>query len=198
MSSLPVPENSVKPLPTVTLAGEAPVRVSPSALPTMTAGRLSPPRPSFDMATGSPITLLRTMTPSYPAETALRTFVLKVQTPRVTSTTWLVVVAAGRLVQALLRPVAGAVATDTYRSKIPLGSAGNSPTATPIVVESYVSGWPTKCWFVLAPTVMMSRARPGDPIVNGPGPSLPAEVTTTTPAATAVSRPLASRSLFPR
>jgi len=51
------------------------------------------------------------------------------------------------------------------RSYEAVGRAGKSPTAAPIVVPppaGYVNGWPTKCWFVLAPTVMILRARPGD------------------------------------
>src|SRR6266511_5947659 len=54
---------------------------APSTMPIMTAGRLSPPSPSLAMAVGSPATLFTTSTPTAPAA-ALRTFVLKVQTPR--------------------------------------------------------------------------------------------------------------------
>src|SRR4029077_11027914 len=60
---------------------------APSFLPIITAGRLSPPPPSFAMALGSPATLLMTTTPIAPAAIALRTFVLNVQPPRLTTTT---------------------------------------------------------------------------------------------------------------
>src|SRR6266699_4047469 len=60
---------------------------APSFLPIITAGRLSPPPPSFAMAVGSPATLLITTTPVAPAAIALRTFVLNVQPPRLTTTT---------------------------------------------------------------------------------------------------------------
>src|SRR5437868_895014 len=55
---------------------------APSFRPIMTAGRSSPPRPSFAMAVGSPATLLMTSTATAPAAMALRTFVLNVQFPR--------------------------------------------------------------------------------------------------------------------
>ena len=61
---------------------------APSFLPSMTAGRLSPPPPSLAMAVGSPATLLITTTPIAPAAIALRTFVLNVQPPRLTTTTF--------------------------------------------------------------------------------------------------------------
>src|SRR5258708_31974765 len=59
---------------------------APSFLPSMTAGRLSPPPPSLAMAVGSPATLLSTTTPIAPAAIALRTFALNVQPPRLTTT----------------------------------------------------------------------------------------------------------------
>src|SRR3989454_3659105 len=60
---------------------------APSFLPIMTAGKSSPPPPSLAMAVGSPATLLITSTPTAPAAIALRTFVLNVQSPRLTTTT---------------------------------------------------------------------------------------------------------------
>src|SRR6266403_1999933 len=67
--------------------GFAVLSAAPSFLPSITAGRLSPPPPSFAMAVGSPATLFITTTPVAPAAIALRTFVLKVQPPRLTTTT---------------------------------------------------------------------------------------------------------------
>src|SRR5438132_3309563 len=55
---------------------------APSFRPIMTAGRLSPPRPSMAMAVGSPATLLMINTPTAPAAIAFRTFVLNVHVPR--------------------------------------------------------------------------------------------------------------------
>src|SRR4029453_6186284 len=60
---------------------------APSSLPIMTAGKLSPPPPALAIATGSPGTFLITTTPIAPAAIALRTFVLNVQPPRLTTTT---------------------------------------------------------------------------------------------------------------
>jgi hypothetical protein len=60
---------------------------APSFLPIITAGRSSPPPPSFPMALGSPAALLMTTTPIAPDAIALRTFVLNVQPPRSTTTT---------------------------------------------------------------------------------------------------------------
>src|SRR6266487_866090 len=164
---------------------------APSFLPIMTAGRSSPPPPSLAMATGSPATLLITTTPIAPAAIALRTFVLKVQTPR--SMIASLPEAPG---STLVQPLEWV----SKRSYEAVGRAGKSPTAAPIVVSppaGYVNGWPTKCWFVLAPTVMILRARPGDSRVPDPGPLLPAATATTTPASTALSRPIAKRSLLP-
>src|SRR5438132_3755746 len=164
---------------------------APSLRPIMTAGRLSPPKPSIAIAVGSPATLLITSTPTAPAAMALRTFVLKVQLPRSTIAS-LPDASAKTLVQAVL-----CVSKRSYEA---VGRGGKSPTAAPIVVPptvGYVSGWPTKCWFVLAPTVMTSRARPGDSTVPPPGPLLPAATATTRPASTALSRPIAKRSLLP-
>src|SRR5207244_11448995 len=122
---------------------------APSFRPIMTAGRSSPPSPSLAMAAGSPATLLITITPTAPAAIALRTLVLKVQSPRLTITS-LPEAPGSTLVQAVLF-----VSKRSYEA---VGRAGNAPTAAPIVVPTpagYVSGWPTKCWFVLAPTVMI-------------------------------------------
>ena len=49
------------------------------------------------------------------------------------------------------------------RPKDVAGNGSKSPTAAPIVVPplaGYVNGWPTKCWFVLAATVITLRAGP--------------------------------------
>src|SRR6266550_997393 len=164
---------------------------APSFKPIMTAGRSSPPSPSFAIAVGSPATLLTTTTPTAPAAIALRTLVLKVQPPRLTIAS-LPEAPGSTLVQAVLF-----VSKRSYEA---VGRAGNSPTAAPIVVPppaGYVNGWPTKCWFVLAPTVRILRARPGDSSVPAPGPLLPAATATTSPASTALSSPIASRSLLP-
>src|SRR5215471_1242244 len=78
------------------------------------------------------------------------------------------------------------------RPKDMAGNGSKSPTAAPIVVPplaGYVKGWPTKCWLVLAATVITLRARPGDSTVFGPGPLLPAATATTSPASTALSSP---------
>src|SRR6266566_2185667 len=166
-------------------------RSAPSFRPIMTAGKSSPPPPSLAMAVGSPATLLITSTPIAPAAIALRTLVLKVQAPR--SMIASLPEAPG---STLVQPLEWV----SKRSYEAVGRAGKSPTAAPIVVPppaGYVNGWPTKCWFVLAPTVMILRARPGDSRVPGPGPLLPAATATTTPASTALSRPIASRSLLP-
>src|SRR6266540_1429637 len=130
---------------------------APSFLPIITAGRSSPPPPSFAIATGSPATLLITTTPIAPAAIALRTFVLKVQPPRFTTTT-LPEASGSTLVQAVSWLL-------NHKSNELVGNGGKSPTAAPIVVPppaGYVNGWPTKCLFVLAATVMILRARPGD------------------------------------
>src|SRR5919198_1168167 len=151
-------------------------RSAPSFLPIMTAGRSSPPSPSLAMAVGSPATLLITTTPTAPAAIALRTLVLKVHVPRSTITS--LPEAAGSMLEQLVECV-------SKRSNDAPGSGGNSPTAAPIVVPppaGYVNGWPTKCLFVLAPTVMTLRARPGDSMVPCPGPLLPAATATTKPA----------------
>src|SRR6266550_3418947 len=164
---------------------------APSFRPIMTAGRSSPPPPSLAMAVGSPATLLITSTPIAPAAIALRTFVLKVQAPR--SMIASLPEAPG---STLVQPLEWV----SKRSYEAVGRAGKSPTAAPIVVPppaGYVNGWPTKCWFVLAPTVMTLRARLGDSTVPGPGPLLPAATATTTPASTALSSPIARRSLLP-
>src|SRR6266849_3701998 len=166
-------------------------RAAPSFRPIMTAGRSSPPSPSLAMAVGSPATLLITSTPTAPAAIALRTLVLKVHVPRLTIAS-LPEAPGSTLVQAVLFV--------SKRSYDAVGRAGNSPTAAPIVVPppaGYVNGWPTKCWFVLAPTVMTLRARPGDSMVPAPGPLLPAATATTRPASTASSSPIAKRSLLP-
>src|SRR5438128_6902956 len=162
-----------------------------SFLPIITAGRLSPPSPSFAMAIGSPATLLITSTPTAPTAIALRTLVLKVHVPR-SMIASLPEAPGSTLVQLVL-----CVSKRSYEA---VGRGGNSPTAAPIVVPppaGYVNGWPTKCWFVLAPTVMTLRARPGDSMVPAPGPLLPAATATTRPASTASSRPIAKRSLLP-
>ena len=166
-------------------------RAAPSFLLIITAGRSSPPPPSFAMAVGSPSTLLMTSTPTAPAAIALRTFVLKVQPPR--STIASLPEAPGSMLVQLVECV-------SKRSNDAPGNGGKSPTAAPIVVPppaGYVNGWPTKCLFVLAPTVMILRPRPGDSIVPAPGPLLPAATATTKPASTALSSPFASRSLLP-
>src|SRR5206468_4390618 len=164
---------------------------APSFLLIMTAGRSSPPSPSFAMAIGSPATLLITSTPTASAAIAFRTFVLKVQLPRSTIAS-LPEAPGSTLVQAVL-----CVSKRSYEA---VGRAVNSPTAAPTVVPlraGYVNSCPTKCWFVLAATVMTLRARPGDSSVPAPGPLLPAATATTSPASTALSRPFASRSLLP-
>src|SRR6266704_3319025 len=141
---------------------------APSFLPIMTAGRSSPPSPSLAIEVGSPATLLITSTPTAPTAIALRTFVLKVHVPRLTIASF-PEAPGSTLVQLVLF-----VSKRLYEA---VGRAGNSPTAAPIVVPvtaGYVKGWPTKCWFVLAPTVIILRARPGDSTVFGPGPLLPA------------------------
>src|SRR5439155_23925586 len=145
----------------------------PSFRPIMTAGRSSPPSPSLAIAVGSPATLLITSTPTAPAAIALRTFVLKVHDPRSTIAS-LPEAPGSTLVQEVLWV--------SKRSNDAVRRGGNSPMAAPIVVPppaGYVNGWPTKCWFVLAPTVIILRARPGDSMVLGPGPLLPAATATT-------------------
>src|SRR5947207_2589 len=164
---------------------------APSFRPIITAGRSSPPSPSLAIAVGSPATWLITSTPPAPAAFALVTFVLKWHVPRFTIASF-PEAPGSTLVQLVLF-----VSKRLYEA---VGRAGNSPTAAPIVVPTpagYVNGWPTKCWFVLAPTVMTLRARPGDSTVPAPGPLLPAATATTRPASTALSRPVAKRSLLP-
>ena len=51
------------------------------------------------------------------------------------------------------------------RRKVTYSCANCRPTARRIR-----KGSPTKCWLVLAATVMTLRARPGDSTVFGPGP----------------------------
>src|SRR6266540_3118263 len=107
---------------------------APSAIPIMTAGRSSPPKPSLAIAVGSPATLLTTTTAVAPAAIALRTFVLNVQVPRLTMTS-LPAAVAGTLAQAF-----DCVSNRSYE---PPGSAGKSPTAAPTVdppPAGYVSG----------------------------------------------------------
>src|SRR5947207_12970798 len=113
---------------------------APSFLPIMTAGKLSPPPPSFAIAVGSPATLLITTTPMAPAAIALRTYVLNVQPPRLTTTT-LPEGPGSTLVQAVSSEL-------KYRPNEPADNGGKSPTAAPIVVPplaGYVNGSPTKC-----------------------------------------------------
>src|SRR5437762_3459911 len=98
---------------------------APSLLLIMTAGKSSPPPPSFDMPIGSPATLLMTTTPVAPAAIALRTFVLNVQTPRLTTAT-LPEAPESRLVQPLSCVLKN-------RPNEP-AKGGNSPTAASIVV----------------------------------------------------------------
>src|SRR5438128_2435004 len=98
---------------------------APSFRPIMTAGRSSPPSPSLPMAVGSPATLLITTTPIAPAAIALRTFALKVQSPRSTIAS-LPEAPGSTLVQAVLF-----VSKRSYEA---VGRAGKSPTAAPIVV----------------------------------------------------------------
>src|SRR6266403_747299 len=96
---------------------------APSFLPSMTAGRLSPPPPSLAMAVGSPATLLSTTTPIAPAAIALRTFVLNVQTPRSTTTTF---------PEAPPSTLVHAVSCVLKKSPNELvGNGGISPTAAP-------------------------------------------------------------------
>src|SRR6266581_5899215 len=97
-------------------------RAAPSAVPIITAGRSSPPRPSLAIAVGSPATLLTTSTASAPAAMALRTFVLNVHVPRLTIAS-LPEAPAATLVQAL-----DAVSKRSYETH---GKAGKSPTAAP-------------------------------------------------------------------
>src|SRR6266550_3949145 len=164
---------------------------APSFRPIMTAGRSSSKPAVLPIAVGSPATLLMMTTPTAPAALAFATFWLKVQAPR--SMTASLPEAPG---STLVQPLEWV----SKRSYEAVGRAGKSPTAAPMVVPppaGYVNGWPTKCWFVLAPTVITLRARPGDSIVPGPGPLLPAATATTKPASTALSSPIASRSLLP-
>src|SRR6266480_1282352 len=191
MSWLPVVTNSCSVASADASGGLAARSAAPSFLLIMTAGRSSPPNPSLAMPIGSPATLLITTTPTAPAAIALRTFVLNVQVPRSTIAS-LPEAPGSTLVQAVL--------CVSKRSYDAVGRGGNSPTAAPIVVpppSGYVNSCPTKCWFVLAATVMTLRARPGDSTVPCPGPLLPAATATTTPASAALSRPIASRSLLP-
>src|SRR4030095_16809451 len=99
---------------------------APSSLPIMTAGKLSPPPPSLAIATGSPATLLITTTPIAPAAIALRTFVLTVAPPRLTTTT-LPEAPGSTLVQAVSSVL-------KYRPNEAVGNGGKSPTAAPTVV----------------------------------------------------------------
>src|SRR6266487_2620102 len=63
----------------------------------------------------------------------------------------------------------------------------NCPIAAPKVPRlGTVTGIPTKCGLVLAPTVMTLSAIPGDSTVAGPGPAFPAAIATITPASTAL------------
>src|SRR5438132_5334687 len=101
---------------------------APSFLPSMTAGRLSPPPPSLAMAVRSPATLFSTTTPMAPAALALRTFVLNVQPPRLTTTTLLE--APGSM---LVQPVRLGAGLKNRKNEL-VGSGGNSPTAAPTVV----------------------------------------------------------------
>src|SRR5262249_8828667 len=143
-------------------------RAAPSLLLIMTAGRSSPPPPSFAMAMGSPATLLITTTPTAPAAIALRTFVLKVHPPRSMS---------ANLPEAPGSTLVQPSDWVSNRSKEPADRGSNSPTEAPTVVSpvaGYVKGCPTKCWFVLAATVMTLLAIPGDSTVDAPGPLLPA------------------------
>src|SRR6266576_1834750 len=96
---------------------------APSFRPIITAGRSSPPPPSLAMAVGSPATLLITSTPIAPAAIALRTFVLNVQPPRLTTTT-LPEAPGSTLVQAVSSEL-------KYRPNEPADIGGKSITAAP-------------------------------------------------------------------
>src|SRR6266481_933433 len=109
------------------LGGFAVLSAAPSFLPIITAGRLSPPPPSFAMAVGSPATLLITTTPVAPAAIALRTFALNVQPPRSI---------IARLPEAPGSTLVQLVLCVSKRVYDAVGSAGKSPTAAPIVVPT--------------------------------------------------------------
>src|SRR5438477_5505960 len=154
---------------------------APSFLLIITAGKSSSKPAVLAIAVGSPATLLMITTPTAPAALAFATFWLNTHDPR--SMIASLPAAPG---STLVQPLEW-VSKRLYEA---VGRAGKSPTAAPIVVPppaGYVNGWPMKCWFVLAPTVITFRARPGDSMVSGPGPLLPAATATTTPASTALS-----------
>src|SRR5438874_3711578 len=164
---------------------------APSFRPIMTAGILSSKPAVRAMAMGSPATLLTMSTAIAPAALAFATFWLNVQFPRL-----MIARSPDAPAGTVVHP---SEAVSNKLKEVP-GKASKSPTAAPTVVPppaGYVKGWPTKCWFVLAPTVITLRARPGDSTVPPPGPLLPAATATVTPASTALSRPIAKRSLLP-
>ena len=75
---------------------------------------------------------------------------------------------------------------------------GPAPTAAPKVAPGEfcsVTGTPMKCGFVLAPAVITFAAMPGESIVPGPGPELPAATATITPASAAALTALARTSV---
>src|SRR5438034_838567 len=117
--------NSWKVATAEAVAGLAARSAAPSFLPIITAGKSSPPPPSLAMAVGSPATLLITSTPMAPAAIALRTFVLNVQPPRSM---------IARLPEAPGSTLVQLVLCVSKRVNDAVGSAGNSPTAAPIVV----------------------------------------------------------------
>ena len=105
---------------------------------------------------GSPATLLTTITPMAPLALAAATFSLKVQVPRSMSA----ILPVASAVTAAVQPSERCRRSRTCRA----WQAGRSRHAAPAAVpppSGYAIGWPTKWWFVLAPTVMMLRARPG-------------------------------------
>src|SRR5205823_4994029 len=164
---------------------------APSFRPIMTAGILSSKPAVRAMAMGSPATLLTMSTAIAPAVLAFATFWLNVQFPRLM---------IARLPDAPAGTLVHPSEAVSNKLKEAPGKGSKSPTAAPTVVPplaGYMKGWPTKCWFVLAPTVITLRARPGDSTVPPPGPLLPAATATVTPASTALSRPIAKRSLLP-
>src|SRR5205807_8924135 len=165
---------------------------APSFWPIMTAGRSSSKPAVRAIAMGSPATLLTMSTAIAPAVLAFATFWLNVQFPRL-----MIASSPDTPAGTLVHP--SEALSKKLKGEAP-GRASKSPTAAPTVVPppaGYVKGWPTTCWFVLAPTAISLRARPGDSTVPPPGPLLPAATATVTPASTALSRPIAKRSLLP-
>src|SRR5207247_132263 len=114
-----------------------------------------------------------------PATWALRILVLKVHTPRAISA-----ILPARFWEIVVQPFVGVVIT--YCADIGGTKLANCPRAPPKVPSPLtLTGIPTKCGSVLAPTVITLLAVPGDSMVADPGPELPAAIATTSPASTA-------------